>query len=126
MTALIDTHLLVWWFLGSAKLPPPARAAIENPNNRIVASAASLWELAIKASRGKIKLNIDDLVAESGRHDIEILAIVPRHTVAVARLVWHHADPFDRMLIAQAKTESMRLLTVDPALAVYGEPVTVI
>jgi len=126
MTALLDTHLLVWWFLGSAKLPPGARAAIENPENRIVASVASFWELAIKVSRGKIKLNIGELVTATGRYGIEILAMVPQHTEAVAKLAWHHADPFDRMLIAQAKTESMRFLTLDHALAVYGEPVTVI
>jgi PIN domain nuclease of toxin-antitoxin system len=126
MTALIDTHLLVWWLLGSAKLSPSARAVIEDPENRVIASVASFWELAIKASRGKIKLDIEDLVAMTGRFDIEILAILPRHTVAVAKLVWHHADPFDRILLAQAKIESMRLLTADQSLSVYGEPVTVI
>jgi PIN domain nuclease of toxin-antitoxin system len=103
-----------------------ARAAIENPNNRVVASVASLWVLAIKASRGKIKLDLDELVAAIGQYDVELLAILPVHTIAVAKLDWHHADPFDRILIAQARTESMRFLTADRTLAVYSEPVTVI
>lgn len=123
MNAILDTHLLVWWLLDAPALRGPARALIENRSSRILVSAASLWELAIKRSRGKIRLDLDDLPAVIERDDFELLSIRPEHALRVAGLPWHHADPFDRMLIAQAKAEGCVLLTADAALCVYGEAV---
>lgn len=126
MIALIDTHLLVWWFLDARELPAGARACIEDGSNRVLVSCASLWELAIKVSRGRIELKMERMLAAIEREGFEMLPIRPSHTLIVASLPWHHADPFDRLLVAQARSEGLRLLTADRALAKYGEPVTVV
>lgn len=126
MNALIDTHLLVWWLLDARELSSSARAIMEEPANRIVASVASLWELAIKVSGGKMQLKLEQLPAAIERDGFDILPVLPAHALAVAALPRHHADPFDRMLIAQARSEKLALLTADRTLSAYGEPVTLV
>jgi PIN domain nuclease of toxin-antitoxin system len=119
---LLDTHVLLWWLEGSAQLPGSARALIADPENTIFVSAVSMWEIWLKQSLGKLRLSDgfeDALAAES----FENLPLSAAHAREVARLPWLHRDPFDRMLLAQARVAGLRLLTSDEALAAYSEPV---
>jgi PIN domain nuclease of toxin-antitoxin system len=117
---------MVWWFLDARELPRAARAFIEEPANRVVVSVASLWELAIRVSRGRMQMRLDRLPAAIDRDGFEVLPVLPAHALAVIELPRHHADPFDRMLIAQARSEGFSLLTADKALSPYGEPVMLV
>ena len=124
MRLLLDTHLIIWWLAGK---PLSARATelIRDPANRIYASAASVWEIAIKASLGKIHVDPDELVAALRGGGFQELAVTGQHAARVAQLPKHHRDPFDRLLVAQSLTEQMLLLTHDQPLAAYGTSVLV-
>jgi PIN domain nuclease of toxin-antitoxin system len=118
---LLDTHVLLWWSTDSPRLQENARDAIRSAG-RVVVSAASAWEAAIKARSGKLTLNVPfDAVAEV--NGFEKLPITFAHAAAVATLPEHHRDPFDRMLVAQAQTEGHTLVTHDRALEPYGIPI---
>jgi PIN domain nuclease of toxin-antitoxin system len=122
MRLLLDTHIFLWAAAGSPSLKPPARRTIEHAD-QVYVSAASIWEIAVKARLGKIDADADELVdaiAASGFLSLPVQAV---HAAAVAKLPLHHTDPFDRMLIAQAIYEPLKLLTVDRALAPYGDMV---
>lgn len=119
MKLLLDTHLLLWWLDGSPSLPATAREMIRDPENTVFVSAVSLWEIRLKESLGKLRLPADfseRLAAES----FESLPLMASHTRQVGLLAWHHRDPFDRMLVAQALAEKLVLLTADETLAAYG------
>jgi PIN domain nuclease of toxin-antitoxin system len=122
---LLDTHTLLWFYLGDAQLSGRANAAILDPGNLKFVSPARYWELAIKVSLGKYVLNepyealIQHAVIDNG---FDILPIEPRHTAALARLPFHHKDPFDRLLIAQAMVEGMWLVSTDAVVDRY--PIT--
>ena len=125
MRILIDTHLLLWWLANSPSLPAQARALISDPGNTIFVSAVSLWEIWLKESLGKLRLPPDfetKLAAES----FENLPLTAAQTRRVALLPWHHRDPFDRMLIAQAQAENLVFLTADERVTPYGDFVTVV
>lgn len=124
MRLLLDTHLLVWWFAG-VKLPPKARDLIRDPANQVFASAASIWELAIKSALGRIDVDADELVVALLTGGFAELPITTRHAAAVARLPEHHRDPFDRLLVAQCLVEPMHLLTHDRVLAKYGSSIVI-
>jgi PIN domain nuclease of toxin-antitoxin system len=116
---LLETHLLLWWLSDSPLLPAQARQLIGDPNNTIFVSAVSLWEVWLKSTIGKLRVPsgfAQRLAAES----FEDLPLRAEHTPVVAKLEWHHRDPFDRMLIAQAISENLLLLTMDSALGAYG------
>jgi len=116
---LLDTHLLLWWLSASPSLSVPAREMIRDPENTVFVSAVSLWEIWLKHSLGKLQLPVDfaeRLAAES----LESLPLTTSQTQQVSLLPWHHRDPFDRMLIAQAQFEKLILLTADKALRAYG------
>jgi PIN domain nuclease of toxin-antitoxin system len=122
LRVLLDTHLLLWWLGGSEQLPGCAREIISDPANAIFVSAVSLWEIWLKQSLGKLRLPEDFeevLAAES----FESLPLSAAHAREVARLPWLHRDPFDRMLVAQARVSGLRLLTADDTVAAYSEPV---
>jgi len=122
---LLDTHVFLWAVSGSRRLSSTARARI-SAAQAVFVSAASIWEVAIKARLGKIKGDPHALTAAieaSGFHELPITA---RHAATVAALPLHHADPFDRLLLAQAFSEPLHLLTVDRALVAYGGGVTVL
>ena len=121
MRLLLDTHVLLWWLAGNPKLSTMARARIEEAEI-VYVSAASVWEMAIKTAIGKLDAP-DDLEEQLPRHRFEQLPVSVSHALAVAKLPRHHADPFDRMLVAQASFESLTLVTADPQLAVYGVPI---
>jgi PIN domain nuclease of toxin-antitoxin system len=125
MRLLLDTHVLLWWLDDAALLPSEARRLIADPENTIFVSVASLWEIRIKQSLGKLVMPeaFDQVLQESG---FEMLSIDARHANAVVTLPLHHRDPFDRMLLAQAREENLLLLTSDRGLEPYGNPVRIV
>lgn len=122
MNLLLDTQALLWWRHGDRKLGRRAHRAIESEANTVRVSAASIWELAIKSRGGKLRLR-DPLAAwmpeTLEQRGIGALNVTIAHAIAVANLPDHHADPFDRLLIAQAQLEDLTIVTSDAALEDY-------
>ena len=121
MNLLLDSQTLLWALAAPEKLKAPAAAAIQDPGNAVFYSPASIWELEIKASRGKLILPDDWTQAIESSGLLE-MTITTAHARTAARLPLHHQDPFDRMLIAQAISEELTLVTRDPYAAAYGVP----
>ena len=123
MRILLDTHTFLWWIADDPQLSIAARQIIENTANILYLSAASGWEIAIKARLGKLKLP-DDLrgyvAAQISRNSIQVLPIEMSHALQVYALPDHHRDPFDRMLVAQSQVEQLPILTIDPLIAKYA------
>lgn len=119
MRLLLDTHAYLWWLADDPRLREGARAAIADPDAAVHVSAASVWEIAIKIELGKLELD-GDPVAEIARNGFLELAMTARHALAAGSLPRHHDDPFDRMLIAQARTEDLTLVTRDAAFRAYN------
>jgi PIN domain nuclease of toxin-antitoxin system len=120
---LLDTHTLLWYTLANPKLSSTATALILDPANAIVISPASYWEIAIKVSMGKLALQqpFEDFIdACLNKYCFAILPIEPSHASALIRLPFHHKDPFDRMLIAQAIVEAIPVIGGDSAFDAYG------
>ena len=119
MRLLLDTHVFIWAVTASPQLKAASRDYLAAAD-RICVSAASIWEIAIKSRLGKIEGEVDafvEAIEASGFHELPVTA---RHAAVVATLPFHHADPFDRLLLAQAFTEPMRLVTADANLLRYG------
>lgn len=125
MKLLLDTQVYLWFLAGSTKLSRKARDLIATADEVFV-SAATIWESAIKIGIGKLRAAPDDLVRGIAASGFTPLVVSAAHGAAVATLVHHHRDPFDRVLIAQATVETMRLLTADKALLPYSELVVFI
>jgi PIN domain nuclease of toxin-antitoxin system len=123
MRILVDTHVLLWAQIYPKKLTPNAREMLEDPMHTIVFSAASIWEIAIKARLRKSGFDADPraVLDEARRVGYQELPVTANVATRVAVLPLHHADPFDRLLIAQALELPARLLTVDKQLAPYSE-----
>lgn len=122
MKLLLDTHAFLWWITGSDRISHRARDAISDNTNEVYFSAASGWELAIKAGLGRVVLpdDLEEFVAEQlVANGFDVLPIHLRHALGVRGLPDLHRDPFDRMLIAQARTEGMSLVSGDPHMAQY-------
>lgn len=125
MRILLDTHVFLWVVADSRSLRREARAMIAAAE-QVFVSAASIWEVAIKARIGKIDADpalLAEAVTASGFDELPVRAA---HAARVATLELHHADPFDRLLIAQAQTEPLRLLTANAALVPYSDLVTLV
>lgn len=120
--ALADTHALLWWLSGDDRLSGAARVVIERGEVRVHFSAASIWEIVIKAHAGKLVIR-DDLVEALRLDRFLELPITARHASAVGALPLVHRDPFDRMIVAQAQCEAMTVITADRTIAMYGVPV---
>jgi PIN domain nuclease of toxin-antitoxin system len=123
LRVLLDTHTLIWWMTDDSHLSKTARAAIERAENAPLVSAASAWEIATKVRLGRLPAAVDlvrDLVPSLAALDIEILAISAEHGIQAGLLPGPHADPFDRMLIAQAQAEGISIVSSDTALDGYG------
>lgn len=118
MKLLLDTHMLLWWLADHPSLPAPARAAIAEPGNDVLVSAATVWEIAVKKEAGRLDAPSDILDALEA-NDFGALPITGRHAVVAASLPSHHTDPFDRMLVAQAQVEGLRLASVDERVRAY-------
>jgi len=126
LNLLLDTHTLIWFLEGDERLGTVAKNHIENPNNTSFVSIATFWEIAIKISIKRLKLQIPlqrfkSLLWENG---IEILPITIEHTIQVSQLPFHHNDPFDRLLVAQSISENMILLSKDEKFKMYNVQIT--
>ncbi len=120
MKLLLDSHAYLWWLGDHPKLSPAARAALADPANVVLVSAASIWELEIKRALGRLDVGDADLVGEIDANRFIELPVHARHASAAARLPSHHDDPFDRLLIAQAQLEGMICVTRDRIFQRYG------
>lgn len=118
MRILLDTHVLLWWLADDPALGESAREVIAAPENLIAFSAASIWEIRIKQAVGELDLPADfaDVLA---RQPFDALAVTVAHAHALQELPMIHRDPFDRLLIAQARTEGMTILTRDDIITQY-------
>ncbi len=122
MKLLLDTHTFLWFIGGSLNLSDTARKSIEDQTNERFLSIASLWEMSIKVSMGKLKLamSFTDLVKQEVKGNaIELIKVVPEHLDELAKLSFHHKDPFDRLIIAQSLVENMPIITKDTAFLNY-------
>lgn len=122
---LLDTHLVLWVAMAPARLSAAARRLIEPRQDPVAFSDASLWEVAIKSSLGRAGFSVDASALRAGllSAGFDELPIRAEHVIAVAGLPWHHRDPFDRLLVAQAALEGCTLLTADAKLKRYGRHV---
>lgn len=126
MKALLDAHVLLWWLVDDTRISERARRLIAKADSEIFFSAASSWELAIKVALGRLTLPgpprtlIPRILREQS---IQTLDVTHAHALAVADLPPHHRDPFDRMLVAQAKLEKLAIISGDPLIAQYGAKV---
>lgn len=118
-TLLLDTHALLWWLSEDPRLPVEVRELLEDPGNAPLASAASAWEISIKSKLGKLEApsGLVDAVEQTG---LRWVPIEPAEALEAGQLPMHHRDPFDRLLVAQARIRSARLLSCDPRLDAYG------
>jgi PIN domain nuclease of toxin-antitoxin system len=115
---LLDTHTLIWWLANDATLSQTAKKIIANPDNLIFVSAASAWEIAIKKQIGKLNIP-DDLEIQIEQNDFQPLSINISHAAYIEKLPLHHKDPFDRIIIAQAICEKMKIITRDKKFDAY-------
>jgi PIN domain nuclease of toxin-antitoxin system len=122
---LLDTHLLLWAAGEPDRLPQEARTRIEDPATQLLFSAASLWEVTIKAGLGRVDFVIEPRLLRRGllENGYDELPVRSAHAVAVGELPNLHRDPFDRLLVAQAQVESITLMTADAAVAAYPGPI---
>ena len=125
MKLLLDTHVLLWAAGEPRRLSKQARTLIDNPENELLFSAASLWEVAIKRGLGREDFNVDARLLRRGLLDngYSELPIISGHVVATDSLPPIHKDPFDRILVAQATVEGVTLLTIDSVVARYPGPI---
>lgn len=123
MRLLLDTHAFLWFVTDDPNLSAPARTTIANPSNDVLVSPASFWEIAIKVSLGKYQLSapFETFVTQGIEgNEFEILPILPRHAAALTSLPFHHKDPFDRLIIAQALVEQIPVISGDAAFHDYA------
>ena len=128
MIYLVDTHVLLWAALEPSRLSVDALTVLDDPEAGLMFSSASIWEVAIKASKGRADFRVDArllrrALLENGYSELPISS---EHAVAVADLPARHGDPFDRIQVAQARVEGLVFLTGDAVLAAYGSPVQLV
>lgn len=116
---LLDTHVLLWLLTSPLQLEQSLRATLADPVAEVLVSAASVWEIAIKRALGRLSAP-DDLLEVIAQAGFTPLPITPEHAWAAGHLPPHHADPFDRILVAQTESEGLTLVTRDPLLQQYG------
>jgi PIN domain nuclease of toxin-antitoxin system len=122
MDLLLDTHALLWEIQGDARLKPRVRDALKDGENRLFVSLATLWEISTNLANGRLKLpgqDIDYVFRFMERWRIELLPVRVDHIRAASKLPFHHGDPFDRMLVAQANVEGFRLVSNDAKVREY-------
>lgn len=120
MPVLLDTHIFLWLTTDDPRLTPQSKALMEEAD-KVLISAASIWEIAIKARIGKLTGDPDALIAEIDKNSFEELPVFARHAREVAKLPMLHADPFDRLLVGQAIAAGLQLLTADPKIKAYSK-----
>ena len=120
MRLLLDTHVLLWWLSDDRKLAKNARDIIANPDNDVLVSSASAWEVSIKAALGRLEIELDNLENAIVRNGFRPLPIGIQHALTAGRLPNVHRDPFDRMLVAQASVEELRVVSHDRVFERYS------
>lgn len=122
MKLLVDTHAFLWFMAGDARLTPTARRAIEDNDDGWWLSAASVWELSIKVSLKRLTLpaSVSEYIGEKVQEGLRVLPVEWAHAAGVDQLPLHHRDPFDRLLVAQARAEHLALVTGDAVFSLYG------
>lgn len=125
MRLLLDTHIFCWWFYEPERLSSEVLKILRGAEKTFV-SSASIWEVAIKTRQGKMHADPREFFDQIAINGFQELPVLSRHAMLVAELPLHHADPFDRILIAQAMSEPMHLLTVDAQLKPYSELVILV
>jgi len=126
MRLLLDTHVLIWWDSAPDTLSSRALGLLLDPENEMILSVASLWEMQVKAQLGKLMLrkSLRDLVsAQQAMNRLTLLPVRPEHAYALEDLPAHHKDPFDRMIVAQAKVEGLSVVSHDTVMRLYPVPV---
>jgi PIN domain nuclease of toxin-antitoxin system len=123
---LLDTHILLWWLADDERLSKNASAMVADPMAEVYVSVVSLWEIAIKVGKGKLRTDLEEIAEQIALMDFRMLAVEAHHVSAYAKLPALHGDPFDRMLVAQAIAEPLRLLTHDRHLSPYSELVILV
>lgn len=129
MRLLLDTHVFLWLMTEPTRLSTAAAAACDDDENSLHLSVASFWEIQIKSQRGKLDLDLplEQIVSEQTADDrFRLLPIAIRHVLALDHLALHHNDPFDRILICQAQTEDMELVTADALIHAYAADVRLV
>lgn len=128
MRLLLDTHLAIWWEANHQRLPATVIDLLRNQAESVFVSRASLWEIAIKVSLGRLRIDVARFSANIEAHGFQWLDIRNQHILAVASLPSFddHRDPFDRLLVAQSLTEPLLFLTADAKLGRYGTTVRVV
>jgi PIN domain nuclease of toxin-antitoxin system len=116
---LLDTHVLLWWLADDRRLKPSERRAIADRDSLVCVSAVSVWEIAIKRGLGRLDIDIEVLEREMEAGGLIELPIRWRHAKSTASLPYHHDDPFDRLLVAQAQSEGLVLVSYDAAFRAY-------
>ncbi len=119
MRLLLDTHIFIWASAGDARLPAAARAAILDTTNFLAVSAVTAWEIAIKHAAGRLAFPVSKWNEMLAALDAAALPMTAAHCFAAGALPRHHNDPFDRMLVAQARLEGLSIVTVDPMIQKY-------
>lgn len=126
MRLLLDTQIAIWMLNDRPRVPRPIVEMIEEPENKCYVSAVSVWEISIKFALGKASappFSGTEAIGHFTRASFDLLPVTPDHAAAVGTLPHHHGDPFDRLLVAQALTEPLRLVTADRQLAAYSDTV---
>jgi PIN domain nuclease of toxin-antitoxin system len=119
---LLDTNAVIWWFEDLPQLGQKARQILANPTRGLFVSAVSLWEITIKWRVGKYPRPGSAYAAFLDAEGVNLLAVAPRHVAVLERLEFHHRDPFDHLILAQAKAEGLTLMTSDAEMTRYGVP----
>jgi len=125
MRLLLDTPLLLWWLTDNRSLSADARRYVGDPENAVFVSAVSLWEIRLKQNLGKVEVP-SDFEQQLANEPFESLPLLASHTREVGLLPRYHRDPFDRMLIAQARAASLRFLTFNKIATAYGDVVLLV
>lgn len=124
MKLLLDTHAFIWWDSQPEQLSPDMVEFLTKPDTEKIVSVISLWEIQIKSQLGKLTLNqsLENIYESQSQNCISFLGVTPSHIFQVGVLPFHHKDPFDRLLIAQAMAEGLTILTRDKIFNLYGVP----
>ncbi|MGH1559252.1 type II toxin-antitoxin system VapC family toxin [Caulobacter segnis] len=123
MRVLLDTNVVLWWLTGDVQLNDVALATINAPDNEVIVSVVSLWEIVIKVRIGKLKASLDEIEQVLEQEGVSRLGVSSAHLRALGTLPTHHRDPFDHLLIAQAIAEGVVFLTGDRQASLYPVPV---
>ena len=126
MKILLDTHILLWWLNDDEKLSENARQLIMNSDNDIYVSHISLWEIQIKTMAGKLNADLGVIIQQLAKSNFQQLPSHTNHILVLAKLPPHHHDPFDRMLISQALSEPLHLITHDKNVSLYSESIILV